>query len=89
MSEKKNHFHEKHIFMFVCSNEKLDNHLRTINCDDSKMTPQIFHGFFPSVETMRPVNEAKTKTNLFHRKKSLPRENKLIKIVSLIFSAAR
>lgn len=28
-----------------------------------------FHGFFSSVETMRPVNEAKTKTNLFFMEK--------------------
>lgn len=35
--------------MFVCSNEKVENHSRTINCDDSKMTVQKFLQFFFSV----------------------------------------
>jgi hypothetical protein len=46
---------EKHIFMFVCWNEKLENHSWTINCvhggtlgDDFKMTIQIFSTSFSS-----------------------------------------
>lgn len=66
LSAQKNHFHgsEKHIFMFVCSNEKLENHPRTINCDDSKMTPQIFHGFFAiPLRRLPPPSTAETAAN--------------------------
>lgn len=80
--------------MFVCSNEKLDDHPRTINCDDSKMTPQIFHGFpftlshtatlTHSPPSDRIASSEKPKQTFSDRKEKSLRENKLIKIVSWI-----
>lgn len=46
------HWNEKHIFMFVCSNEKLENHPRTINCGNFCVIQRVIRQLFAAISTL-------------------------------------